>query len=232
MKKLFAMLLVLLMVFALVGCKTTTDDGGGAATPPPSGGATDGGGGEESPSAAVYDSGVRRFTIFNNNLDGMTASEQPWAEGNSTMYQGYSLSEYMEKNFLIQPAEGTLVLAVAGSDLFAANIELDVFKQLYLALEGSDKVPVTCGPANNNMANPFKLQMLLVGDEAILMTNVGKDKITDWTDYLVQNETPFADAETYDVVKADGSTETVAKADLGGLDMTTIKSIVPTGFQA
>lgn len=230
MKKLFAMLLVLLMVFALVGCKTTTDDGGGAATPPPSGGATDGGG-TDTP-ATVYDSGVRRITIFNNNVEGMTTSEQPWAEGSTTMYQGYSLSEYLEKNLLIQPAEGTVIMMVAGSDLYGMTVELDVFKQMYLALEGSDKVPVTCGAANNNKANPFNIQMMLVGDEAILMTNVGKDKITDWTDYLAQNETPFADAETYDVVKADGTTETVAKADLGGLDMTTIKSIVPTGFQA
>lgn len=227
MKKLFAMLLVLLMVFAAFGCSPAANNGGGDATPPPSGGNE-----EPPPEETVYDSGVRRITIFNNNVGEMATSEQPWSEGHETIYNAYSLSEYIEKNVLIQPADDTLVMMVAGTDFYGQNVELDVFKQMYLALEGSDRVPITCGAANNRSANPLNIQMFLLGDEVILCTNVGKDKITDWTDYLKQNDTPFADAETYDVVKVDGSTETVAKGDLGGLDITTVKSVVPTGFQA
>ena len=67
MKKLFAMLLVLLMVFAAFGCSPAANNGGGDATPPPSGGNE-----EPPPEETVYDSGVRRAVhrFVRDGMDG------------------------------------------------------------------------------------------------------------------------------------------------------------------
>ena len=239
MKKLLAMLLALVMVLAFAaGCSNDagTSDAGTSDAGTSDAGTSDAGTGDAA--AAEFSSGMRRITIFQNNIADLTATEVVWAEGKDTMYNGYSLAEYVEKNFKIQPADDAYGMLVAGTDFYGAAGDWATYKELYVAIEdtaGKGRTPITCGPANNSGSNPFNIELIFIGDEAIIFTDVAGSKvgkISAWIDYLKEAEFPFADAETYEFELTDGTTKTVAKADIDSIALADIVSIVPTGFVA
>ena len=212
MKKLLALLLAALTVMALVACSPSDS-------------------GKDKPTGdAKY---THKILVFQNNLDGVEKKEVAWAAGKDVKYQGYKLSQFLEKNNCPIPADDTVCWFVAGTDKYAANKDYSVVKgELYLAVDdtaGKGRTPITCGDANETGSMPFNCELISLGETAIFMLDVpgtGVGKLSGWLSYMKDAEIEFDVADNYTFTLTDGTTKTVAKADIDTVDLKTVKSVV------
>jgi len=222
MKKLFAMLLALVMVLSLVACggdKDKGNEGGGE-------------GGGDAAGATVTAKTVHKLLVFNNTIDGLTTEEVVWAPGKDAKYNGYSLKAYLEKNGCPLPADDVDCWFVAGSDMYASTGAWgEQASKLYLAIEdtvGKGRTPITCGEANDT-AKPFNCELIVLGETAIMMLDVAGSSvgtISGWMGYMVDAEIPFDECSQYTFTLKDGSTKTVAKGDIDTVPVADVVSMV------
>ena len=223
MKKLFAMLLALVMVLSLVACGDGKDDAG-------SGDASgDTGSGD---AATVTAKTVHKFLVFNNTCDGLTTEEVVWAPGKDAKYNGYSLKAYLEKNGCPLPADDVDCWFVAGSDMYASTGAWgEQASKLYVAIEdtvGKGRTPITCGEANDT-AKPFNCELIVLGETAIFFLDVAGSSVgtvSGWMGYMNDAEIPFDECSQYTFTMKDGTTKTVAKADVDTVALADVVSMV------
>ncbi len=232
MKKVLALVLAAIMALALIGCANTEKP---AATEP----ATEPAPAAEpaaepaAPEAKEY-TGIRHITIFENNIGGMTAATCAWGTKGTT-YEGYSLSEYAANNFVVDVPDTEKAMYIAYSDGFAATGDAAAFKTYNLAItdnaDAKGRIPILCGETVDTKTMPFNIGVMIVGDEAIISTASigGALTMSQYFEYGAEMN-GFAEAEAWDVYKTDGSMETVATADLDGVDISGVQYLVPTGM--
>lgn len=224
MKKLFAMLLALAMVFSLVACSKDDGKKNNDSDNQNNGGSQGG--------SSVETKVVHKLLVFQNNLDGLTAKEVPWASGKDAKYNGYNLYEFVSKNGLTAPSADTACWFVAGTDKYAGNLNYGDIAELYIAIDdtvGKGRTPISCGESNNTANMPFNMELIVLGENAIFMldcpgSNVGK--ISEWLSYMKDAEVEFDVADNYTFTLTDGTTKTVAKADIDTVDLKTVKYMV------
>ena len=219
MKKLFAMLLALMMVLSLVACGEK-EEAGSADT------------GSEGEAATVTAKTVHKFLIFNNTIDGLSTEEVIWAPGKDAKYNGYSLKAYLEKNGCPLPADDVDCWFVAGSDMYGSTGKWgEQVSKMYLAIEdtvGKGRTPITCGEANDT-AKPFNCELMVLGETAIMMLDVAGSSvgtISGWMSYMKDAEIPFDECSQYTFTLKDGSTKTVAKGDIDTVALADIVSMI------
>ena len=222
MKKLLAMLLALAMVFSLVACSNgdKKEEGGKDE------------GTEQGGSAAVTPGVVHKISVFQNTLGSLTAKEMVWAAGKTTNYNGYSLSEYMAANNMAAPSADTVCWLVAGTDKYASNFNFGDMGDLSVAIEdtvGKGRTPITCGESNNSANNPFNIELIVIGENAIVMLDVAGSSVgtlSGWISYMKDAEIAFDSADQYTFTLTDGSTKTVPAADIDTVDLKTVQYVV------
>ena len=213
MKKTLALLFALVMVLTLFACsaqETTeatetaeeateevveaTEEPVEEATEAPTEEAT------EEPATAE---GVQRIIVWNNAIDGLTASDQVRYEGD--LRSAYSIQEVYDKCGI----QGNEDVQVIGSDGYVAEEALSDILQKYLTLEG-DNAPIIVGDAQDPDWAVWEVAYINFGTDAIMTSYVDKISVSDVFDAL-----GMVDADSYDFICTDDYTFNVAAEDIG-----------------
>lgn len=211
MKKTLALLLALVMVFALCACSTQgTVEPTGEATEPPV--ATDPPVATEPPVTTeppveateppAETTGVQRIIVWNNAIDGLTVSDQIRGEGD--LRPAYSIQEVYDKCGIT----GNETVQVIGSDGYVGEEALSDLLQKYLTLEG-ENAPIVVGEAQDPNWAVWEVAYINFGADAIMTSYKDKISVKEMFDAL-----GMVQADNYNFICTDGYTQTVAAADI------------------
>lgn len=148
---------------------------------------------------------VQRIIVWNNAIDGLTASDQPRYEGD--LRSAYSIQEVYDK-CAIQGSEDTAV-KVIGSDGYAGEETLSDILQKYLTLEG-DNAPVVVGDAQDPDWAVWEVAYINFGTDAIMTSYKDKISVSD-----VFTALGMVEAASYNFICTDEYTFNVAAEDIG-----------------
>ncbi len=156
----------------------------------------------EEPAAAE---GVQRIIVWNNAIDGLTASEQP--RGTDDMRSAYSIQEVYDKCGI--QGSDDVDAQVIGSDGYTGEEPLSDILQKYLTLEG-DNAPIVVGEAQDPDWAVWEVAYINFGTDAIMTSYMDKISVADMFAAL-----GMVEADSYDFICTDEYTFNVAVEDIG-----------------
>jgi hypothetical protein len=159
----------------------------------------------EEPAEEPTADGVQRIIVWNNAIDGLTASEQP--RGADDMRSAYSIQEVYDKCG-IQGSDDVDV-QVVGSDSYVGEEPLSDILQKYLTLEG-DNAPIVVGEAQDPDWAVWEVAYINFGTDAIMTAYMEKISVADVFEAL-----GMVEADSYDFICTDEYTHNVAAEDIG-----------------
>ncbi len=232
MKKLFALILCAAMILSLAACgetpaQSTSDTSTAAAgtteektTEATTPEATET---EETTTAASGTATAGTLYVVNALAAGKDEFKDPLeTRYNAYWLNGYSLSDFVEKNFWWAPADEEKVHILSFADLYEYGEEMDFgkLKEQGLTLDVPEELQknyaegLLIGTGIAKSQFPYHFGYILAGPEAIIVMcedgYVAKDLFTDLE---------MADAEAYDFICADGYLETIDKAELENVEL-------------
>ncbi len=149
--------------------------------------------------------GVQRIIIWNNAIEGLTASDQPRYKGD--LRSAYSIREVYEKCDI--QGNDDITVEIIGSDGFIAEEPLRDILKKYLTLEGDDE-PVVVGESQNPDLTVWEIAYIIFDTDAIMISYKDKINVAD-----VFEAIGMVKADSYDFICTDGYTYTVAVEDIG-----------------
>ena len=159
---------------------------------------------EDRPAYLDIDGSVLRIIIFENGLENVEESDQPFG---SDTRQGYSWGAFAENNFWFSPADEVAITSYA--DGYTATEITSEFFQKYLALTG-DSAPIVIGATQDKNWAIWQVGYVNFGYEAAcIMGDRDELSILDLFEAV-----GMAVADSYDFICTDGYTHNVAAADL------------------
>lgn len=210
MKKTLALLFALVMAFTLFACSAQeaaeTTEAPAEATEAPAEATEAPAEATEAPAEATEEpaatTGVSRIIVWNNAIDGLTASDQPRYDGD--LRSAYSIQEVYDKCGI----QGSEDVQVIGSDGYTADETLSDILQKYLTLEG-DNAPVVVGEAQDPDLAVWEVAYINFGSDAVMTSYKDKISVQDMFDAL-----GMAAADSYDFICTDEYTQNVAASDI------------------
>ena len=207
MKKLLAILMALAMVFSLIACakeeapaeeEAVVEEAEEEVAEEE---AEEEAAEEEWEAPEVPELAVNRVILWDNAIEGLTASDQP--RGSETR-PAYAFKDVIEACGI----EGTDPCVVIGSDGYAGPEAYDDLVQKYMTTEG-DAAPIVVGEAQDPDWAVWEVAYVVIGSDVL---------VTTWTDEIPVKDIFAAvgmeEADSYDFICTDGYTATVDAAEL------------------
>ena len=154
----------------------------------------------EAPAATT--TAVQRIIVWNNAIQGLTASDQPRSEGD--LRSAYAIKDVYDK-FSIK---GNETVQVIGSDGYVGEEALSDLLKKYLTLEG-ESAPIVVGEAQDPDWAVWEVAYIKFGADAIITSYKDKLSVKDMFTAL-----GMVEADNYDFVCTDNYTQKVAAADI------------------
>lgn len=206
MKKILALLFAMVMVLSLFACTAKkaaeTTEAPAEATEAPAESAEAPAEEAEAPAEAPAAAGVQRIIVWNNAIEGLTASDQPRYEGD--LRSAYSIQEVYDKCGIV----GNETIQVIGSDGYVGEEALSDLLQKYMTIVGNN-APVVVGEAQDPDWAVWEVAYINFGAD-VIMTSY-KDQISVKDIFAALG---MAEAESYDFICTDGYTQNVLAADI------------------
>jgi len=146
---------------------------------------------------------VQRILVFENALEGLEESEQPFGSQNR---QGYSILEFVEKNLNDEPGSDVTIVATDG---YTANEKYEDFIEKYICLGGSD-APIVIGAKQDKNWAVWNMAHISFGTEAVCFVPEEGVSVLELFGAL-----GMVEAEAYDFVCTDGYTHKIKAEQIG-----------------
>lgn len=212
MKKILAMLFALVMAVSLCACTAPQAAQPAAATPAaataaPAQATEAPAAATEAPAAAATEAPaatttVQRIIVWNNAIQGLTASDQPRSEGD--LRSAYAIKDVYDKCGI----KGNEKVQVIGSDGYVGEEALSDLLKKYLTLEG-ENAPIVVGEAQDPDWAVWQAAYINFGADAIMTSYKDKLSVKDMFKAL-----GMVEAENYDFICTDNYTQKVPAADI------------------
>jgi hypothetical protein len=152
----------------------------------------------EAPAAA----GVQRIIVWNNAIEGLTASDQPRYEGD--LRSAYSIKDVCDKCGITVGEKANVI----GSDGYVGEEVGSELLMKYLTIVG-DNAPVVVGEAQDPDWAVWEVAYINFGTDVIMTSYKDQISVKDVFEAL-----GMAEAESYDFICTDEYTQNVAAADI------------------
>lgn len=213
MKKILAMVLTLVMAVSLCACTAPQPAQSAAATPAaataaPAEATEAPAAATEAPAAATEAPAataipVQRIIVWNNAIQGLTASDQPRSEGD--LRSAYAIKDVYDKCSI----KGNETVQVIGSDGYVGEEALKDLLQKYMTLKG-ENAPIVVGEAQDPDWAVWEVAYIKFGPDAIMTSYKDKLSVKDIFAAL-----GMVEAENYDFICTDNYTQKVPASDIG-----------------
>jgi hypothetical protein len=156
----------------------------------------------EVPAEAPAAAGVQRIIVWNNAIEGLTASDQPRYEG--ALRSAYSIKDVCDKCGITVGEKANVI----GSDGYVGEEVGSELLMKYLTIVG-DNAPVVVGEAQDPDWAVWEVAYINFGTDVIMTSYKDQISVKDVFEAL-----GMAEAESYDFICTDEYTQNVAAADI------------------
>ena len=244
MKKALALILTLAMVLSLAACGEKPVTTTAAPTEPPKTEApttaapTTEAPTTEAPTTEPAPQVVKTLYVMNGALEDLPTYDDPLeVRFNPNWLRGWNVGKFTEENFWFKPADDQKAYVMAYNDGYTyapteggeyPELTYGIFKNQLICLDVPQELKenwpagIIYGPDMEKDMLPWKIGMVVVGPEAIIM---GKAKAWNAEQLFfekiggVDEVAKMVDAESYDFICADGYSEEISKEDLADVEI-------------